>query len=280
MTLKSELQELTDNIILEQIDLNVLIEKMLSNIGSTDPELRDKLIFNTFCTLIEKDYLNKNQMEHIIEVCLNNLFLGIDKIESDLVFTRSFSSLTIGLLLQKDREQSFLKEEVVLSIINKSTEYLNLEKDIRGYVETKGWAHSIAHGADLLVEAVKHPLFNNNLSSVYLETIKECLFKKSTTKAPFVDGEEERLIVVLEALIEKGLTTDEMITWISEISNTLNNLKSEEGYSLNFFWKRSNVINFLRGLYFRLLYKNTHLKLRSRITDILEQLHKQMYGSV
>lgn len=280
MTLKSELQELTDNIILEQIDLNDLIEKMLSNIGSTDPELRDKLIFNTFCTLIEKDYLNKNQMEHIIEVCLNNLFLGIDRIESDLVFTRSFSSLTIGLLLQKDRKQSFLKEEVVLNIINKSTQYLNLEKDIRGYVETKGWAHSIAHGADLLVEAVKHPLFNNNLSSVYLETIKECLFKKSTTNTPFVDGEEERLVFVVEALIEKGLTTNEINNWVSEITDTLTNLKNEEGYSLNYFWKRSNVINFLRGVYFQQLYKNTHLTLRSKITDSLEQLHNQMYESI
>lgn len=273
MTLKSELQELTDNTVLEQIDLNDLIERMLDNIGSTDPGLRDKLIFNIFCTLIGEDYLNKNQMEHIIEVCLNNLFLGIDKIESNLVFTRSFSSLTIGLLLQKDREHSFLKEEVVLNIINKSTEYLNLEKDIRGYVETKGWAHSIAHGADLLVEAVRHPLFNKNLSSEYLETIKECLFKKGTTRTPFVDGEEERLIFVMEALIEKGLATDEIKNWLSEISDTLTNLKNEEGYSLNYFWKRSNVIHFLREFYFPLLYKNTQLTLRSKITDILEQFH-------
>lgn len=280
MTLKSELQELTNNTGLEQIELNDLIEKMLYNIGSIDSELRDTLIFNTFCTLIEEDYLNKHQMEHIIEVCLDNLFLGIDKIESDLVFTRSFSSLTIGLLLQKDREQSFLKEEVVLNIINKSTEYLNLEKDIRGYVETKGWAHSIAHGADLLVEAIKHPLFNINLSSEYLETIKECLFKNSTTKTPFVDGEEERLVFVLEALIEKGLTTNEMNKWVSEITDTLTNLKNEEGYSLNYFWKRSNVINFLREVYFQQLYKNTHLTLRSKITDSLEQLHNQMYETI
>ncbi|WP_246943298.1 DUF2785 domain-containing protein [Bacillus pinisoli] len=276
--LKSELKAIDFDTVLKHDELNNLVERMLDNIGSTDPELRDTLIFNTFGKLIVEDYLTDNQLEHIIEVCLRNLFLGIEDRESDLVFTRSFSALVIGLILQKDRQRPFLSKEVVLKTIEESIKYLNLEKDVRGYVEGKGWAHSIAHGADFLAEAVRHPSFNNGLSSECLEVIKLCLFKETTTKGPFVDDEGERLIFVLEALIGIGITHNELENWILEVSDTLQDLKRNEGYSLNFFWKKSNVITFLRGLYFRLLYKGEYSGLRKIITDILQQWHNQIYS--
>ena len=68
-----------------------------------------------------------------------------------------------------------------------------------------------------------------------------------------------------------------MENWVLKISDELNELLEKEGYSLNFFWKKSNVINFLRGYYFRLLYKNNCLKLRELIANILEKWHCKMY---
>ncbi len=278
MMLKLELKAIDFDTVLKHEDLNNLIERMLNNIGSTDPELRDTLIFNTFGKLIIEEYLTDYQMKHIIEVCRKNLFLGIEEMESDLVFTRSFSALVIGLILQKDRQRKFLPEEIVLKTIEESIKYLKLEKDVRGYVEGKGWAHSIAHGADLLAETVRHPSFNNDLSIKCLEAVKLCLFKETATKAPFVDDEEERLIFVLEALIGKGITHNELEKWIIEVSDNLQDLKRKEGYSLNFFWKKSNVITFLRGLYFRLLHKEAYSELRNSIADILQQWHNQIYS--
>ncbi len=278
MTLKSELKTINYDTVLKQNNVDHLIERMLDNIGSTDPELRDTLIFNTLGKLIIEDYLNEKQMGYILEVCLDKLFRGIDVVESDLVFTRSFSSLIIGLLLQKDRDKPFLKDEVALRTIQKSNEYLMLEQDTRGYVERKGWAHSIAHGADLLAEAVRHPAFNNERSLDFLATIKACLFKEGSSQAPFCDDEEERLIFVLEALIEKGLTDEDVVIWLSTISDALDQLKDKEGYCLNFFWKRSNIIDFLRGFYFRLLYKNAKPTLRTYISKTLAYWHKQVYS--
>lgn len=154
---------------------------------------------------------------------------------------------------------------------------MKLEKDIRGYVEGKGWAHSIAHGADLLTEAIRHPYYKFVLTSECLETIKICLFKEGSTELPYVDDEEERLIFAVEALMEKGLTDSDIKVWIVAISNELKEMLESEGYSLNFFWKKSNVVNFLRAFYFRLLYKNDYLKLRENIVIVLEQWHNQLY---
>ncbi|WP_260052585.1 DUF2785 domain-containing protein [Oceanobacillus sojae] len=181
-------------------------------------------------------------------------------------------------MLHKDRQKSFLQHDVVIKTIKKSMEYVNLEKDIRGYVEGKGWAHSVAHGADLLTEAIKHPCFDNSLSFECLETIRQCLFKESITKAPYVDDEEERLLFILEALIDKGIKADDITYLVSAISDDLQELKTKEGHNLNFFWKKTNVINFLRGFYFRLLYKNAYPQIRNNITVILEQWHNETYN--
>src|SRR5699024_1318834 len=90
MTLTSELINLDTT--LQQRNLNSLIDRMLDNIGSVDPELRDTLIFNSFGKLILEDYLTISQMKHILDVCFNNLFFDIGQQVSDSVFTRSFSA--------------------------------------------------------------------------------------------------------------------------------------------------------------------------------------------
>src|SRR5690606_11656713 len=276
--LKSELKAIDYNAVVKHNVNNHLIERMLDNIGSTDPELRDTLIFNTLGKLIIENYLTDNQTEHIIEVCRKNLFLGIEEKESDFVFTRSFSSLVIALILEKDRQSPFLPRGITIKVIEESIEHLNLEKDIRGFVEGKGWAHSIAHGADLLAAAVRHPSFNNDLFADCLAAVKQCLFKDTTTNTPFVDDEEERLLFVLEAVMDKGVTISELENWIVEVSDTLEELKRNEGYSLNFFWKKSNMITFLRGLYFRLMYRGEFPELRTSIADLLQQWHNQLYN--
>ncbi|GGP14526.1 DUF2785 domain-containing protein [Oceanobacillus neutriphilus] len=278
MTLKVELQGIDYDTKWKQKDLNALIEKMLDNIGTTDAELRDALIFNTFGKLILEDCLTNKQMEYILDVCLHKLFLGIEEKESDLVFTRSCSALVIGIILHKDRQKRFLQDGAAVKTIKQSIEYLNLEEDTRGYVEGKGWAHSIAHGADLLTEAIKHPCFDNRLSFECLETMKRCLFKEGTTKSPYIDEEEERLLFVLEALIDKGIKDKEITFLILDITDKLQELKTKEGDNLNFYWKKSNAVNFLRGLYFRLLYKNTYPEIRKNIAAILEQWHRETYN--
>ncbi|MDQ0156248.1 DUF2785 domain-containing protein [Robertmurraya andreesenii] len=275
MTLKSELTKL--EITLQQSNIDNLIDKMLDNIGSIDPELRDTLIYNSFGKLIMEDYLTQKQINHILEVCLRNLFLDIGEKETDSVFTRSFSALVIVLILMKDRENRFLPDDIVIEAIQGSIQYLKLEVDVRGHVVGKGWAHSIAHGADLLTEAIKHPSFSIMLSSDCLEAIKQCLFKESTNQVPYVDDEEERLIFAVEALQEIGVTDNEIENWIVSISDELSALE-KEGYSLNFFWKKSNVINFLRGFYFRLLYKNERLNIQEIITKILEHWYSRSYN--
>src|SRR5699024_7255859 len=128
MTLIEELKNLDRT--LQTKDLDTLIDKMLDNIGSVDPELRDTLIFNTFGKLILNDYLTPKQMERIIEVCLKNLYFNIGQREDDSVFMRSFSAFVIGLILRKDRQKRFLSDVITMQAIESNVEYLKLEKGV------------------------------------------------------------------------------------------------------------------------------------------------------
>lgn len=272
-TLKSELIDLTsDNE--QQIrekDLDPLIKKMMNHIGSPDSELRDTLIYSTFGKLIQEDYLTDQQMQYIIETCLNDqyLFLNIGVLNEDSVFTRSFSALTIALILAKDRETHFLSEDTLFTAIESSINFLVKEEDIRGYIEIKGWAHSIAHGADLLTAAIKHPLFPNRLANKCLYTIGVCLFKAGS----FIDEEEERLIDVLEALLDKGMEEAIIETWMLTLESDLTIKLNQEGETLSFFRTKTNIHHFLKALYFRLLFRNSNRNSRNMIEAILERWH-------
>jgi hypothetical protein len=253
-------------------DLDLLITQMATHIGDTDPELRDKLIYSKFYFLIEGDYLDHQQMISLLETCLdeNHLFYKIGLKNDDSLFTRAFSSLVIALILANDRNDSFLEKTLVNRAIECSIIYLQKEEDTRGYVEEKGWAHSIAHGADLLDEAIKHPLYNMKLATSCLETIGGCIVKETV----YTDGEDERLTFAIEALLDKGMNETVLENWITSLSLDLAE-KEEVGFSLSFFRKKTNVTKFFKTLYFRLMFKNAGHQTRKKIEEILASWHSR-----
>jgi hypothetical protein len=183
----------------------------------------------------------------------------------------------LALILEKDRNGQFLKKDSVIRSIDASLHYLFDEKDLRGYVKDKGWAHSIAHGADLLSEAIKHPYFSMDNATRCLEVIMCCLFKVSPEGFPYVDDEGERLIYPILSLMEKGIQEDELVDWVTKVEGDLRELKANETNSLHYFRVRTNVTNFLRGLYFRLSFKQRSERLVLHIYTLLKKIHEQIY---
>lgn len=202
---------------LDLIDFNELIQFMLKNIGNPDGYLRDNLIYRGFCELILNEQFTEEQLVLILKTCSDDehLYLNITQSNpSDDVFTRSFSALVITLILGIDREKRSLPEELVGEAIHRSIHYLFLEKDYRGFDNTKGWAHAVAHGSDLLTEAIRHPLMmESQLLCSALQSLKSCLH----TEYALIDEEEERMLPVIDALLDKGLTDEQLVTWLKEL---------------------------------------------------------------
>ncbi|MCM3388305.1 DUF2785 domain-containing protein [Ureibacillus chungkukjangi] len=257
-------------------DVDLMLEAMLKHIGSVDAELRDALIYPTFMKMIDEELLTPNQFHYLFDSCLddNHLFYKIGEENTDSVFTRSFSALVLAGLLYKDRDLKLLTDENFRYVLSRGVAYLESELDTRGFVEEKGWAHSVAHGADLLVAVVKHPNFKIDESKRILKTIQNCLLKDAT----YIDEEDERLVFIIEALFEKYVDESILLQWIHEILNNLEEIYSNEGFSNRYFRTKFNITSFLKSLYFIIGFKNEHSSIRELINRELKQLHHKMYG--
>ena len=65
------------------------------------------------------------------------------------MFLYSFSMLWLALIVEHDTQKPALPGEDIALIVAAALAYFAAERDLRGLVPVKGWAHAIAHSADL-----------------------------------------------------------------------------------------------------------------------------------
>ena len=233
--------------LIDDIDYKEITNNMLENIGDTDPILRDELIYMVMANWISNDIYDKDELEEILNICLDekHLFYQIGNKEDDSVFTRTFSALQISVLINKDNEIDFLNQKTFNKISNLICSYYKKEKDLRGYIKNKGWAHSAAHGADIFDEIA-------NNEKVQPQTLKDILEVISTKikidDYIYFNNEDERIAKSVKTIINTNQLSDQYITkWFNSLTNIKNSNRIKKD-TLIF-----NIKNFLRSLYFKIL---------------------------
>lgn len=243
---------------------------MLQYIGDTDPCLRDDLIYSTFYHWVcEKQYFSSAELNELVDTILdeNHLLFRIGNEGDDTVFTRSFSVLLVDVLLYWNRSNAYLSGNKFIKIKDSLIRYYNEEKDLRGYVDVKGWAHAAAHGADAMCELVRSKESDESIRWKVLNSLQKVL---SNDKYFLSNEEDERMARVVFLLIMKELLPKERICrWIEELGKDISSQYSREQYIA-----RVNTKNFIRCLYFSLMRQEN----KSDITDLLfnaeEKLNK------
>lgn len=258
----------------ESINITELTSAMLSEIGNVDPVLRDKLIYDSFSQMIFKDLYSDKELKEILNTCFNHehLFYKIEEAGEDSVFTRSFSSLIIAVILNVNLQRNLLTSNDIEKVYDNLLNYLDQEQDVRGLVPEKGWAHSMAHVADALDELVKQP----NLSSGYLEIIFEAILNKITgNKNHFHYDEDERMVIPVIAMLQRGLDESIVCEKITQLANDV-----KENFSTgdqSYFIYRVNVKQFFGSLYFHLETKNQNAVIRTSIKQALKEINGAYY---
>ena len=242
---------------------DALLQQMLLHIGSTDAELRDQLIYRSFITLLSGHYLNSTQLQYLFDVATSEsyLYTQIGENTGDSVFTRSFSALLVAGILAKDMELLVLEEEGLNKFFKKIGRYLLQEKDLRGFVEGKGWAHSIAHGADLAATTIKHPKFDLQYAPFILHALKLVAWKDHV----FVNDEEERIVTIIESLLQRGYSEEALIEWVEQVFDQFEMHLLTQGYNSLFFSGRTCTLNIMKTLYFALKMNNQSPKLQNTL---------------
>src|SRR5215216_4241345 len=135
----------------EENTLENLTEILFSYLGSTDPKLRDDISYIVYANWLKREMFSAQAVKSHVDQLLSNLDKGIGETESDTVFLRAFSILLLAEIVHNDNKKSLLDKDQVKKILEKGIWYIGAEKDPRGHIPAKGWAHALAHTADLLL---------------------------------------------------------------------------------------------------------------------------------
>ncbi|WP_026830074.1 DUF2785 domain-containing protein [Exiguobacterium antarcticum] len=264
--LKMQLQQ-EDTIISEE-----LLDQMLHHIGSLDPALRDGLIYPQLVEWIMSEEFSATSAERIVSFVLSQdgLFYQLTEPDDIAVFTRSFSALLLAAVLEKDAAKPQLDEKTYEQLSDRLLTYLKNETDFRGFVPTHGWAHSIAHIADVYDAWFKHPRSQVNNEQAAIARFIEILMAPHYV---FIDEEQERVITAWLTARERGVEDGAFLTMLEK--------PIEAWLDLPVTWDNAqfnvlrNTKQLLRTLYFRVKWQDKTSMLPERIENLLFQIHQR-----
>lgn len=267
MTLTETLQKYIEGSIAELTENDQ--ENMMLQIGDIDSDLRDKLIYQSFCKLIFSHQLTKEQLEYLLLRLQQDdyLFYRIGEKGTDSVFTRAFSVLVIAAIIEYDVVKLQLNKQLIEQTLDQVVDYMKVEKDTRGYVEGKGWAHAIAHGADALDALAKHPYFGKVSICEILQSIKHVLW----SGVNYLDEEEERLAFIVSSLLSKQDAEKELQIWVENIKQMVEAQLVDSRGSIEAYHTQRTVKNFLKAVYLILQSREQGKELCQELFLILER---------
>jgi hypothetical protein len=253
-------------------DLEALTNELLGYLASSDPELRDEFGFSILGNWIYVRHLyGPDRLRSMISSLNANLRVGLGETGTDAVFGRSFSALILSVITDYDLEHSFLSATELSELLKSTLEYFHLEQDWRGFVAGQGWAHSVAHTADVLANLAKNP----NVHAAGLEQILHAIAGKLTTvdSPVLAHHEASRLAVAAHSVIARGLLAPKMLhAWLDGMPDTLHP-RSQSDLERGDVAARANCEAFLSSLYLLLLKLKMPIssRVRSHIARVLEQ---------
>jgi hypothetical protein len=237
-----------------------LTPELTSLLGSPDSDLRENSV-EVLWGWINGGHYSPDQLRDMGAQMAHNLTVGIGESGTDTVFLRTFSALILATVIFRDEEcaagiveaSPFLSEDEVRSWFEQGLIYLEKERDLRGYTEVKGWAHAIAHAADLFRDLAQ----SRYLGALDLERVLNAIADKIVEPADrvYLYQEDERLayavmtalsrdlldMVFLKQWLDRIVTRSDQKPWHQVFADPAENNA------------RHNARSFLRSLYFQLL---------------------------
>jgi len=220
-----------------------LTTELTAMLGDTDPYIRDDIAFGTLSTWIAEGVYD-DLLEGLGDGMSAGLVIGLGTTSSDTVFRRSFSARVLTECIRRDNAVHLMPSDTVLRWGDRVMSWLVRERDLRGYVPGKGWAHAVAHGADALRVLAGSEAIGRLELTVLLDVIADRL--SEPTDARLNHGEDDRLAAATLTILRRDvLPMDVLDPWVARITEAATPPTHEgDPYVVT-----GNVQSFLRALY-------------------------------
>ena len=175
---------------------------LLPCLGDPDPVLRDGTAYAALSQMMRSQLIGLETVKGVMQETLD--MAGAP--EDAAGFARPFAMLTLAEVARTDRITPWMSPEARDSLIAAAHAYLAGLTDYRGFSDTEGWRHGVAHTADLLMQLSLNPQLTKPQAAAILSAIA---LKAGPTDHAYVFGESERLAAPVMYLARRGLFTEE-----------------------------------------------------------------------
>ena len=232
----------------EGLSLADLTEELTVMLGEVDPERRDGTAYPTLATWISRGVYD-DLLPGLGDGMVAGLTAGLGERDTDSVFRRTFSVLVLAECIRRDNSRPLVLGGKVLQWGDAIATWVLREQDLRGYVDGKGWAHAVAHGADALGALAASPHLGHAELTVVLDVVADRLLLP--VERPFTHGEHDRLVGTTMTVLRRGSVPMTVLEpWLNRIAAGASPF-AHSGDS-DPYLPTGNAQAFLRSLYLQL----------------------------
>jgi hypothetical protein len=229
--------------------LDDLTAELTAMLGSPDPEQRDGIAFPALATWVERGVYD-DLLLGLGDGMAAGLTVGLGEEGTDSVFRRAFSVLVLACCLERGTSEHLLTSGTVLQWGDRIATWYLRERDTRGYVPTKGWAHTVAHGADAIGVLATSPHFADLELTVLLDVLADRLLDPRT--GLLASGEPDRMArATLQVLRRNVVSLEVLEPWVHRIAAHAGHLGATGDRDP--YLDSANAQAFLRALYLQLV---------------------------
>lgn len=181
--------------------LDVLTAELVTMLGDPNPDIRDGIAYPVLATWISEGVYD-DLLTGFGDGVSEGLFVGLGENGTDSVLRRSFSALLLAEAVSRDEAARLVHSDAIFRWGDRAASWLVRERDLRGYLPDKGWAHAIAHGADLIGALARSRHFGRLELTVLLDVIADRVL--SPTECRFTHGEDDRLAFAVMAILHRN----------------------------------------------------------------------------
>jgi len=271
---KDKLLKLKDNkfIVESKTAKHQLALQLLNCLASSDPKIRDEVAYSALSQWLRNDSFSD---DFYLEM-FNQLTLSLSNpIEDLLGVYKPFVALVLAEVVRVDRIKPYLEQHQRNSVVEIATHYFTSLRDYRGYDETQGWRHGIAHTADLMLQLALNPKVDKSLLDKMLTALSSQVVAHNHHF--YIYGEPTRIALpVAYIFLREQHSMDDWQSWLNEIISpapfdSWNDVyKSQEGLA-----KRHNSQAFLYAIYAKI--KQSKNKVLINMIPALENAIKTVH---
>ncbi|MEH3033794.1 MAG: DUF2785 domain-containing protein [Aeromicrobium erythreum] len=193
--------------------------ELVEMLGHPNPRLREDLAYPLLATWLHEGVYD-DLLSGLGDGILPGLRYGLGHDGDTSVIRRSYSALMLAEIIGRDNNVHLMSPESVLGWGDHATSWYVREQDHRGWLPEQGWAHAIAHGADLLGALARSRHFGRLELTVLLDVVADRVLLP--TSYIWRHGEDDRLAYAVMTMLHRNALDPGIVEpWLARLGEGL-----------------------------------------------------------